>query len=199
MPAVDRERQRAAYPYVVERLFLVVRRHKCPAIPIAGLYGDLVAERVDELVAGCRRQPPELDRRTIAADRLDPNRLLIGVDAGEPVEIREPPVIIVGVLDPLDRLSGLVRSELERTGAHNVLLVPAGILVEDRFLVDPVIGVGEGGEKCAGGELQPEDHGCRIGCLDLVDHHEKALTRAGHPFGWVDDLLPTRHHVGGRK
>ena len=42
--------------------------------------GDLVAERVDQLVARRGRHAAELDRGAVAADRVDPGRLLVGED-----------------------------------------------------------------------------------------------------------------------
>ena len=90
MPPVDRQGQRAAHPGIVEWLSLVVGLDDPAAVPVALLDTDLVAQRVYQLVAHSRRQAAELDRRTIAADRLDPNRLLVSINAGEPVEVRQP-------------------------------------------------------------------------------------------------------------
>src|SRR5262249_34389970 len=130
VPAVDRQGQRTAHPGVVERLLLVVRLHHAAAVPVAFLHRDLVAEGFDDLIAGRGRQPAKLHRRTVAADRLDPHRLLVGKYAGKAVEIRQAFSIVVGVSYPLDRLPGLVFGELEWAGAENVLFVPARILVE---------------------------------------------------------------------
>ena len=113
------------------------------AVPVALLHRDLVAERVDQLVARRRRQAAELDRRAVGADRVDPDRLLVGEDADEAVEIGQSLVVVVGVALALDRLADLVVRELERAGAHDVLLVPVRILVEDLLLVDEGEGVGE--------------------------------------------------------
>src|SRR5262249_42308024 len=143
VPAVDRQSKGPADPNVVERLALVGGSHQVAAVPIAGLDVDLVAELAHELAARRRRKAPELDCGAVRADRVDPNRLLGGKDANEPVEIGLSLAIIVGIAHPLDRLADLVADEFERAGAHDVLLEPAWILVENLFLVDPGVGVGE--------------------------------------------------------
>ena len=58
------------------------RWHGAGDVPIALLHCDLVAERLDEFVARGGRHAAEFDRCAVAADRLDPHRLLIGIDAG---------------------------------------------------------------------------------------------------------------------
>src|SRR5258705_7595852 len=55
----------------------------------------------------------------------------VGVNAGEAVEIGQSFMVIIGVLSTLDRLAGLIIDEFERAGAHDVLFVPARILIED--------------------------------------------------------------------
>ena len=65
-------------------------------------------------------------------------------------------MVVVRVAHALDRLAGFVADELERAGAHDVLLVPVGVLVEHFLLVDPVIGIGERRQEGAGGEFQVE-------------------------------------------
>src|SRR5262249_40615110 len=133
----------------------------------------------------------------VRADRVDPHRLLGRKDADEPVEIGLPRAIIVLIAYPLDRLAYVVTRELEWAGAHDVLLVPVRILIENLFLVDPGVGIGERRQKCVGRELQPEHHGRRIGRLDLVDHDEIALSRARYAIGGTDDRLPARRNVRG--
>ena len=86
IPSVDRQGQRPAHSSVVERLSLVVGLHEAAAVPVALLNRDLVTERADELVAHRWRKPAELDGGTVAADRVDPHRLLRRVDRGEAVE-----------------------------------------------------------------------------------------------------------------
>src|ERR1700739_506698 len=113
------------------------------AVPVALLHHDLVAQRTDELVAHRGWKAAELDRRAVRAERVDPNRLFVRVDAGETVEVGQPLLIIVGILDALDRLADFVAGELEGTRAQDILLVPAGILVEYRLLVDKAERVGE--------------------------------------------------------
>src|SRR5262245_63777294 len=71
VPAVDRQGQRPAHPHIIEGLFLVVGFHQGAAIPVVGLHSDLVAKRLEKLVAGGRRKPAEFDRRAVTADRLD--------------------------------------------------------------------------------------------------------------------------------
>src|SRR5207237_2968337 len=126
-----------------------------------------------------RRHAAELDRRAVGTDRLDADRLLVGIDPDEAVEIRQSFAVIIGVALALDRLAGLIAGEFERAGAQYILLVPMRVLIEDLLFVDPRKGIGEGGQKGAGGKLQTERNGRRVGRFDLVDHTVKALARAG--------------------
>ena len=68
-------------PAVVERLFLVVRRDQVDAVPVAFLHRDLVAELLDQLVAGRGRQAANSVGGAVGADRVDAGRLLRRVDA----------------------------------------------------------------------------------------------------------------------
>ena len=77
--AVERERQGAAHPPIVERLLLVVDGDDQPAVPRALLHGDLVAERPDDVVALRRGESAELD---VGAPGADGGRLS-GVVADE--------------------------------------------------------------------------------------------------------------------
>src|ERR1700736_5687556 len=112
MPAVDRQGQRAAHPGIVEWLSFVVGLDDPAAVPVALLQGDLVAQRAYQLVAHGRWKPAELDRCTIPADCLDPDCLLIRIDAGEPVEVGQPFVVVVGVAPSSWPRAGLVRAGL---------------------------------------------------------------------------------------
>src|SRR5215468_2375891 len=150
VPAVDRQGQRPAHPHIIEGLFLVVGFHQGAAIPVVGLHSDLVAKRLEKLVAGGRRKPAEFDRRAVTADRLDSNGLLLGIDASKAVKIRQALVIVIGVFHPLDGLASLEGGKLEWAGAHKVFLVPMGIFVEDRLFVDPVVGIGAGRNAVVG-------------------------------------------------
>ena len=172
---------------------------KAAAIPVALLHGDFAAERAGQLVAHGRRKAPEFDRRAVAAQRRHANRLLVGIDPDERVEIRQPRVIIIWVAHALDRLADLHAGEFEGSRPQDVLFIPARVLVEMRLLVDPVVGARQRRQKCVGREFQPEHRGRRVGGLDLVDHHEMALARAQHPFGREDDVLPARGNVISRQ
>jgi len=68
----------------------VVRGDQVSAVPVTLLNGQLAAECGLQLVARRRRKATELDRRPIAADRAYPDRLLVGENAGEAVEIGNP-------------------------------------------------------------------------------------------------------------
>ena len=175
----------------------MVRRHRAGDVPVALLHRDLVAERANQFVACRRRHAAKLDRRAVAADRLDPDRLLVGIDRGEAVEIGQVLVVIIGVAHAPDRLAGLVAGEFEGAGAHHVPLVPVRVLVEDRLLVDPVERVGERRQEGAGREFQVKHDGRRIGRLDLVDHQVIGRPRAEHPLARKDHLVPARRDVGG--
>ena len=89
-PAVDGQGQGAPHADIVKRLSLVVRGYHPAAVPVAGLHGDLVAERLFQLVDGGGRKAAKFDCRPVGADRLDPHRLLVGIDPGKAVEIRQP-------------------------------------------------------------------------------------------------------------
>ena len=197
VPLVDRQRERPPDPDVVERLLLVIGRDHIAAVPVAALHDDLVAQLLLELIARRGRQAAELSGRAVAPDGIDADRLLGRIDGGEAVEIGLSSVIVVGIAHSFDRLADLVTGRLEWAGAHDVLLVPARVLVEDGLLVDPGEGIGERRQERAGGELQAEHHGGRVGRLDLVDHDVIALACARDAFRRVDDCPPARRHVGG--
>ena len=54
------------------------------------------------VVLGRWRHAAELDRGAVGADRLDTDRLFVGIDPGEAVEIRQAFVVIVRVFDAFD-------------------------------------------------------------------------------------------------
>src|SRR5215471_15461816 len=159
MPAVDRQRQRAAHPGIVKRLFLVVRGYQIAAIPVALLHRDFAVERALEFVARRRRKAAELDRGAVGAYRVEPHRLLVGIDRRKAVKIRQSFAIIIGIADPSDRLASLVFGEFEGAGTEDVLLVPARVLVEDFLLVDERERVGERRQKSVGREFKMENNG----------------------------------------
>ena len=199
MPAVDRQGQRAPHPGVVERLFLVVRLHQAAAVPVAFLDRDLVAERPDDFVTRRGRQSTKLHRRAVAADCLDPHRLLVGINAGEAVEMGQALMVIVGVLDTLDRLPDLIFREFERARAENIFFVPARVQVEDFLLVDPTVRIGQRRQKRARCKFQMKDHGHRAGRLDRVDHLVMAHARAQDALRRMNDMLPAGGHVRCRE
>ena len=67
------------------------------AVPVALLHRDVLAERGDQVVAALGRKAAELDRRLVAADRLHAQRLRLGEDRLEAVEVGHARVIVVGV------------------------------------------------------------------------------------------------------
>ena len=73
------------------------------AVPVAFLDRDVLAERRDEVVAALRRKAAELDRGLVAADRLHAQRLLVGEDRLEAVEIGLACVIEVLLRSPLTK------------------------------------------------------------------------------------------------
>src|SRR5262249_38372986 len=127
VPAVDCQGQRPPHSHVVKRLSLVVCLDEAAAVPIAFLLGYLVAKLGLQIVARRRRHAAEFDRGTVAAQRVDPRRLLLGEDAFESVEIGQARVVIIGVAHPVDRLTGLVGGELKGPRPFDVLLVPAWV------------------------------------------------------------------------
>ena len=59
-------------------LYEVITGRDQHAVPVAFLNGNVLAERLDEVVARLRREAAELDRRAVTADGLHPQRLLLG-------------------------------------------------------------------------------------------------------------------------
>src|ERR1051325_53963 len=93
------------------------------------------------------RQAAELHCGAVAADRLDPDCLLVGKDAGEAVEVWQTLAIEIRVALAAYRLAGLVAGRFERAGPQDILLVPVRILIEVRLLGDEGERVGEGRQK----------------------------------------------------
>src|SRR5262249_25519532 len=113
------------------------------AVPITFLLGYLIAELGLQLVARRRRQAAEFDRGTVAAQRVNPRRLLLGKNTFEPVEIGKARVVIIGVAHPADRLSGAVGDAFEGPRPFDVLLVPAWVLFKGGLFVDEITRVCE--------------------------------------------------------
>ncbi|HEV8031867.1 MAG TPA: hypothetical protein VGP42_12695 [Stellaceae bacterium] len=196
VPAINRQRQGAADSSVAERLPLVVRGDQAAAVPVALLHRDPLAERGFQFIARGGRETAKLDGRAVAADRVDPGRLLVGENALEPVEVGQPGMVVIRVANPGDRLAGLVGDELERARSQDVLLVPMRVLVEVLLLVDEGERVGERRQEGAGGKFQPEDDSLWVRRLDPVHHHVPALARADDALRREDDVLPARLDIG---
>src|SRR5262249_10147151 len=162
-PTIDRQRERATDANVVERLPLVVRREQEDAIPVALLYRDVFAERMDEIVAALRREAAELDRGTVAADRLHAYRLLVWEDRLEAVEVGLALDIEVLVALAAHEGTGLMRHELERPRAQDVPLVPADVRVQLCLRVDEIVRVRERRDKGAGRILEFEHDSVVVG------------------------------------
>ena len=116
-----------------------------------------------------------------------------------PVQVWLPLVVVVRVAFAPDRLAQFVADEPERSAAHDVLLVPARVFVDDVLFVNDGIWIGERRQECQRRELQVEHHGRRIGRADCIDHVVPGLARAGVAFWRVDDLIPACRHIGGRE
>src|SRR5712691_10853232 len=69
------------------------------------------------------------------------------------------------------------------------------ILVERGLFVDPVVWTGERRQEGARREIEAEDDSAGVRRVDLFDHHEMTLPRAGDAFRRVDEFLPARRHV----
>ncbi len=173
----------------------MVRRDDQHAIPIALLDRDLLAQGLDEVVTALRRKTTELDRGAVALNGLHAQRLLLGEDGLEAVEIGLTLDIVVRIALALDEGAGFAPVPNERTGTHDVLLIPMDILVEDRLGIDEVVGVRERRNEGAGRILQLEHDGVVVGRAHAGDRHVECLTRAGHAFRREDDLVVGRHHV----
>src|SRR5260370_25732779 len=59
---------------------LVVGFQESAAVPVAGLHGELVAQRSDQFVAHRGREAAKLDRGAVPAQRVDPTRLFFRID-----------------------------------------------------------------------------------------------------------------------
>ena len=196
-PAVDRQGQRLAHPWVVERRAAVVRGYHQHAVPVALLDGDLVAQCVYQVITLLRRETAELDRRAVALDRLNPGRHLRRRDRLEAVQIGPALVVIVLVLHPRDESARLVLDEHERPGAVDVHLVPSvAVLVEILLRVDEGIGIRHRRQERARRERQLEDHGEVVGCGHRLDHLVERLACRRDALRREDDLFPGRHDVG---
>jgi len=77
-----------------------------------------------------------------------------------------------------------VLHEGERPGAHDILLVPPGVLGKNVRLIDPVPRRSEGREERCGGPLQPK--------------HDVMCVRGLHSFHVHVFALPSRHDAGRR-
>src|SRR5690349_13215016 len=106
----------------------MVGRDQVAAVPVVGLYDDLVTEFPLEIVDRRWRQAAELHSRPTGVDRLYPHHLLLREDADEAVQIGLPLVVVIRIPFAPDRLADIVADEPERTGAHHALLVPADVL-----------------------------------------------------------------------
>ena len=156
---------------------------------------SLVAQSRDKLVARGGRKAAKLNRRPIGFYSGDPDRLLVREDADEPVQIGQSRPVVIGVAHAGDRLSRLVVLEAERPRAHDVLLEPARVAVEDLLLVDEGVWIGERRQKRRRRELEVKDDRLGIGRLDRIDHRIVAATHADHAFRRIDDLVPACRHV----
>src|SRR5207244_11023130 len=116
-----------------------------------------------QLVARRRRKAAKLDRRAVAADRADPDRLLVGKNSDEAVEIRQSLMVVIGVARTGNRLPQLVFLKSERPGAHDVLLEPMGVAVEHLFFVDEGKRIGERWDEGGRRRLEAEGDGFSVG------------------------------------
>src|SRR5262245_26804622 len=84
---------------------------------------------------GCSATGADDDRGPVAADRADSDRLLVGENAGEVVEIRQSRMVVVGIAGARNRLTELIFRKTKGTRAHDVLLEPARVAIENLLLV----------------------------------------------------------------
>src|SRR5215470_9110805 len=120
MPAVNRQGQSPPYPDIVKRLSGVVQRDQVAAIPIALLNRQLITQGRLQLVPRRWWKAAKLDRRPVAANGAHPHRLLISKNSGKAVEIRQPPMVVIGIADTGNRLPDLIFLKTKRTGAHYI-------------------------------------------------------------------------------
>jgi hypothetical protein len=93
-------------------------------------------------------------------------------------------------------LPGLIFLKPEGARAHDVLLEPVRVLVEQRFLVVERVGIGERRQKRGRREFQVKDDRFRVGRLNLIDHRVVTAARADETVGRIDDLVPARRNIG---
>src|SRR6202011_4903683 len=79
-------------------------------------------------------------------------------------------------------LTHLIFRKTERARAHDILLEPSGVTIEDLLLVKESVGVGEGRDKRARRVFEAENDDLRIGCFDALDHRIVAATGADDAF-----------------
>src|SRR5229473_5384337 len=106
-------------------------------------------------------------------------------------------MVVIGVARSGNRLSRLVFLKPEWAGAHDFLLEPVRIAIEDLFLVEEGVRIGEGGQECARREFEAEDDGFWIARFDFFDHRIIAAAWADDAVRRVDDVVPARRHIIG--
>ncbi len=188
-------------------LVILVGRCAEHAVPVAFLHGNLVAERIDEIVTCLRREAAEFDRRTIAANGLDPDRHFRRLDRLEAVEIRHrfavgTHVVVTVTALAFDEGARHFLHEREAAGSVDVLRVPGVAVLVAVFLgVDEVIGCGECRQETRRGVFQIEDHGVIVGRRNLLDHGEEAVTDRYGAGVFLGPNKPfVRHHdIVGRQ
>src|SRR5690606_11475929 len=109
------ERKGAPHAHIVERLALVVRRCDQQAVPVAFLDGDVLAQSRHEIVTAARWQATELDGSLIAANGLDAERLGLGENGLDAIQIGLSLMMIM--LVALARNAGTRLTLVEHEGA----------------------------------------------------------------------------------
>ena len=188
-PTVDGKGKRPAHANVVEGLHLVVGGHEQGAVPVALLDGELLAQRLHQIVTHLRRETTELDVGAPAANRLHVDRILLGEDGLGAVEIGLALPIIGLIALGIDVRSRLPFDELERPRAQHVLLVPVHVGIEDLLGVDEVVRKRQRRNEGARGILQFEHDREIVGRGDAFDHAKERLAVADDSLHRENELL----------
>ena len=106
-------------------------------------------------------------------------------------------MIIIRVAHALDRLANLVSGEFERSGTHDVLLIPVRVLVEDLLLVNKVIRARQRRHERACRKFEMNDDRVRVRRRDIPDHDEIRRARAQYAFRRKHDHVEAFRDVFG--
>ena len=116
----------------------MVRGHQEEAIPVRLLHGDAFSQSPHQVLSALGRKAAKLDHGPPAANRLHAQRLLLGKNGPEAVQIGLTGAMVMRITRARDEGAGLVFAEHEGAGPQHVVLVPANVLHQPFGAVDEV-------------------------------------------------------------